>query len=395
MISIDTTAATPTPTTASAPATTWVAGFRSAVLGPYEDIRIQPSRAFRDQTLRQILHMDGGGTTLRVLLSNEYGREPLVIGAARVGSAGADGVVDPAAEAVLRFDGAAEVTIPVGVRIQSDPVEFATEPGTDLALTLYFPKDTGLATYAHTPSQNAYLVAGNAVGRAAFDDAEEVDGRYYVAGVDVLAPEGTAIAVAFGDSWFGGGGTTVGANLRFPNQLNRRLARGWVVNQGLGGNRLLTDEVGLHGLARFERDVLSVPGVTHVLFHFGLNDLGLPGMSGKPPARAADLIEGFIALAAQARAAGLTSIGATMGPYGGTIYPGVDSAQGRVERRRVNEWIRTSDVFDAVVDVAAAVQDPNAPDFIRADLDSGDHLHLNDAGVRAMADAYDLAYVRL
>ncbi|WP_406285450.1 GDSL-type esterase/lipase family protein [Embleya sp. NBC_00896] len=374
--------------------TTWVAGFRSAVLSPHEGIQIQPSRGFHDQTLRQVLHLDGGGTAVRVLLDNEYGKEPLVIGAARLAVSAGGSAVDPATDTELRFDGATQVTIPVGGRVHSDPVDLAVHAGTDLALTVYLPGDTGLATYSHTPSQNAYVASGNAVS-AAFDDAEEAAGRYYVAGVDVLAPEGTAIAVAFGDSWFEGVGTSIGTNQRFPNQLNRRLDRGWVVNQGIGGNRLLTDEVGLRGLARFDRDVLAVPGATHVLFHFGLNDLGLPGMSGEPPATAEDLIAGFTALAARARSAGLTTIGMTMGPYAGTIYPGIDSPEGRVIRRLVNDWIRTTAVFDAVVDVAAAVQDPDAPDFIRPDLDSGDHLHLNDSGARVMADAVDLAYLRL
>ncbi|MEU9143947.1 GDSL-type esterase/lipase family protein [Streptomyces sp. NPDC048349] len=374
--------------------TAWVAGFRSAVLSPHEALQIKPSRGFNDQTLRQILHLDGGGEALRVILSNEYGKEPLVIAAARLAVRTSGSAVDPATDTALRFGGATEVVIPVGERLQSDPVALAVSAGTDLALTLRLPEDTGLATYSHTPSQNAYVLPGDALS-ADFTGAEEIDGRYYVVGVDVLAPENTAIAVAFGDSWFEGVGTSTGTNQRFPNQLNRRLDRGWVVNQGIGGNRLLTDEVGLRGLARFERDVLQVPGVTHVLFHFGLNDVGLPGMVGEPPARAEDLIAGFTELADRARSAGLAAIGMTMGPYAGTVYPGIDTPEGRAVRREVNAWIRTSTVFEAVVDIAAAVQDPDAPDAIRADLDSGDHLHLNDAGAHAMAAAVDLAHVRL
>lgn len=380
--------------------TAWVAGFRSAVLSPYETIQLKSPRGFRDQTLRQILHLDGGGEAVRLQLSNEYGKEPLVIAAARVAvRAGRADAAEPAllpgTDRPLLFGGADEVTVPVGGVVQSDPVDLAVSAGTDLVLSLYLPEDTGLATFAHTASQNAYTVSGNHVSASVLDGAEEVDSRFYVTGVDVLAPEGTAIAVAFGDSWFEGTGTSTGTNQRFPNHLNRRLGRGWVVNQGIGGNRLLTDEVGPHGLARFDRDVLTVPGATHVLFHFGLNDLGLPGMTGEPPATADDLIAGYTALAAKARSAGLTTIGTTMGPYAGTIYPGVDSPEGRAIRREVNDWIRTSSVFDAVVDVAAAVQDPDAPDFIRPDLDSGDHLHLNDEGTRTMADAVDLAHLGL
>ncbi|MFD9903127.1 GDSL-type esterase/lipase family protein [Streptomyces sp. NPDC059063] len=374
--------------------TTWVAGFRSAVLSPHEATQLKPSRHFHDQTLRQILHLDGGGEALRVLLSNEYGKEPLVIAAAHIAVRTTGSAVDPATDTALRFDGATEVVIPAGGRLHSDPVALAVSAGQDLALTLHLAEDTGLATYSHTPSQNAYLLPGNTVA-ADFTGAEEIDGRYFVTGVDVLAPEGTTIAVAFGDSWFEGVGTSTGTNMRFPNQLNRRLDHGWVVNQGIGGNRLLTDEVGLRGLARFERDVLQVPGVSHVLFHFGLNDVGLPGMTGEPPATAEDLIAGFTALADRARSHGLRTIGMTMGPYAGTIYPGVDTPEGRAVRREVNAWIRTCGVFDAVVDVAAAVQDPDAPESIRADLDSGDHLHLNDAGVQAMAAAVDLAHLRL
>ncbi|MGW4747750.1 GDSL-type esterase/lipase family protein [Streptomyces sp. NPDC004290] len=372
----------------------WAAAFRSAVLSPYESIQMKPSRGFHDHTLRQILHLGGGGEALRVLLSNEYGKEPLVVSAARVAVHTEAGAIDPATDTPLYFDGASETVIPAGERLHSDPVPLAVPAGTDLALTLHLPGDTGLATYAHTPSQNAYLLPGSKAS-ADFTDAEEIDGRFYVTGVDVLAPEGTAVAVAFGDSWFEGVGTSTGTNRRFPDQLNRRLARGWVVNQGIGGNRLLTDEVGLRGLARFDRDVLTVPSATHALFHFGLNDVGLPGMVGEAPATAEDLIAGFTRLAEQACSAGLKTIALTMGPYAGTIYPGIDTVEGRAVRREVNDWIRTSAVFDAVADIAAAVQDPHAPDHIRADLDSGDHLHLNDAGTRAMAAAIDLATLDL
>jgi len=213
--------------------------------------------------------------------------------------------------------------------------------------------------------------------------------------VDVLAPEGTAIAVAFGDSWFEGVGTTSDAHHRSVDFLNARLGRGWVVNQGISGNRLLTDEIGEHALARFDRDVLSVPGVTHVLVNFGINDLGLPGMAGLPPATAEDLIDGFTELARRAHAAGLKVLAATVGPYGGAVYPGVSTPEGLKARHVVNDWIRTGGPFDAVFDVARAVENPEDPDFIRSDYDGGDGMHLNDAGARAMADTVDLRHLTL
>jgi lysophospholipase L1-like esterase len=177
--------------------------------------------------------------------------------------------------------------------------------------------------------------------------------------------------------------------------LNRRLERGWVVNQGIAGNRLLRDEIGEHALARFDRDVLSIPGVTHVLVHFGINDLGLPGMSGEPPVAADALIEGFTALARRAHEADLRILAATIGPFAGAAYPGVSTPEGLAARREVNDWIRTTDAFDAVFDVARAVENPEAPDAIHPALDGGDGMHLNDKGHQAMADAVDLETLEL
>ncbi|MFC4534024.1 SGNH/GDSL hydrolase family protein [Sphaerisporangium dianthi] len=375
--------------------TTWTAAFRSAVLSPGENFKLKEPRGFAGQTLRQILHLDGGGEGLRVLLSNRFGDRPLVVAAARVALRKSGGEILAGSDAPLTFGGAAEVTIAPGGEVTTDPVPLAVDAGTDLAVSLYLPEETGPATFSHTPLETGYVAEGDAVSASSLPAAEEIDSRFFVTGVDVLAPEGTAVAVAFGDSWFEGAGTSHGANRRFPNLLNARLERGWVVNQGIGGNRLLTDEVGRHALARFDRDVLSVPGATHVLLHFGLNDIGLGAASGERVPAADELAAGFTELARRARDAGLTVLGGTLGPYLGTIYPGVDTPEGQLVRREVNDWIRTSGVFDAVVDFAHAVADPGEPDAIRPDLDSGDHLHPNDAGAQAMADAVDLTHLHL
>lgn len=368
----------------------WVAGFRSAVISPYEQVRLSVPRGFAGQTVRQPLRLAGGGERLRVRLSNRYGREPLVVGAARIAVRKADDEIVPETDTGLRFSGGAEVRIPAGGEVVSDPVEMAATAGTELALSLYLPDETGLATYSHMPMETAFVADGDLASAPGLPDAERVEARFYVTGVDVLAPEGTAIAVAFGDSWFEGVGTTPDAHRRSVDFLNARLDRGWAVNQGISGNRLLTDEVGEHALARFDRDVLAVPGVTHVLVNFGINDLGLPGMAGLPPATDEDLIGGFTELARRAHAAGLKVLAATVGPYAGAAYPGVSTPEGLATRRRVNEWIRTADVFDAVFDVARAVEDPADPDRIRPEYDGGDGMHLNDDGARAMAGTVGL-----
>ncbi|MFI7135736.1 SGNH/GDSL hydrolase family protein [Nonomuraea sp. NPDC050153] len=365
----------------------WTAGFRTAVINPYEQIRLTEPRGFADQTVRQVLHMAGGGERLRVRLTNRYGRTPLTIAAARVAT--------EHGQAALTFGGAERLTIPPGEEAASDPIDLPVASGADLILGLYLPEETGLATYSHRPMETAHVVGGNHVTSSGLPDAEQIEARFYVSGVDVLAPDDTAVAVAFGDSWFEGVGSTTGANNRSVDFLNRRLKRGWVVNQGIAGNRLLRDEIGEHALARFDHDVLSIPGLTHVLVHFGINDLGLPGMSGEPPATADALIEGFKALARRAHKADLKILAATIGPFAGAVYPGISTPEGLAARREVNDWIRTTDTFDAVFDVARAVENPDAPDHIHPALDSGDGMHLNDKGAQAMADAVNLETLAL
>jgi lysophospholipase L1-like esterase len=365
----------------------WTAGFRSAVISPYEQIQLTEPRGFADQTVHQVLHMAGGGELLRVRLTNRYGRDPLTIDAARVAT--------EHGQAALTFDGAEWLTIPPGGEAASDPVELPVAAGADLFLSLHLPEKTGLATYSHKPMETAQVVPGNHVSSTAPAEAEPVEARFYVSGVDVLVPDDTAIAVAFGDSWFEGVGSTVGANHRSVDFLNRRLERGWVVNQGIAGNRLLRDEVGEHALARFDRDVLSIPAVSHVLVHFGINDIGLPGMAGEPPATTDALVGGFEALAHRAHQAGLRILAATIGPFAGAVYPGVSTPEGLAVRREVNDWIRDTDAFDAVFDVARAVENPEAPDYIHPGMDGGDGMHLNDRGARAMADSVDLEALTL
>ncbi|MET7773633.1 GDSL-type esterase/lipase family protein [Nocardia sp. NPDC005366] len=368
----------------------WVAGFRSAVIDPHEQIKLTEPRAFDDETVRQVLRLNGGGAQLRVRLTNRYGRAPLEIGSARVASRKAADAIVTETERALRFRGAERFSIPAGAELLSDPVDLPVTAGEDLILSLYLPGPTGLATFSHMPREITYVTQGNAATASALPEAIEIEQRYFVTGVDVLAPSDTTIGVAFGDSWFEGVGTTVGANRRSVDALNSRLTGGWVVNQGISGNRLLTDEIGEHALARFDRDVLEVPGVSRVLLNFGINDLILGAMGGQPPATADELIAGFTELARRARANGLIVHAATVGPYAGCVFPNLPIEQTQSTRTAVNEWLRGTDVFDAVFDVDRAVADPDRPTFIHPEFDSGDGMHLNDAGALAMAMAVDV-----
>ncbi|WP_246023617.1 GDSL-type esterase/lipase family protein [Nocardia yunnanensis] len=366
----------------------WVAGYRAPLVNPAEEIRLTEPRTFTNETVRQVVRVGGSGSRLRVLLTNRYGAEELSIGAARIARRKTGGEIVPETEQPVRFEGAASVRVPAGADIVSDPIDFAVEAGDVLALSIHLP-DSVTPAFAQFPVESAWIAPGDRTGDIAPSDAEETAARFLLTGIDVAVdsgdPAATPVLVAFGDSWFEGVGSTLGANRRSVDVLNERLATGWAVNQGISGNQLLADAIGEHGLARFERDVLSVPGVAAVWANFGINDLILG-----ETADADALIAGFTALAARAHAAGLPIYANTIGPFGGAIYPGLAVATGIPVRHRVNAWLRGTDVFDAVFDVAAAVEDPDNRDVIRPDLDCGDGMHLNDAGARVMAETVDL-----
>jgi lysophospholipase L1-like esterase len=380
--------------------TTWIAAHRTAVLSPYEDFQLFESRGFTDQTVRQSLRLAGGGDALRVRLSNRYGKEPLQIGGAHLATRTRGSGIDPATDTPLTFSGTPTATIPVGEELLSDPVERPVTTGEELTLTLYLPGDTGPTTFSPVPYDIGHAVPGNQLDAELLLDAEEFTTGHLLTGVDVLAPADTRIAVAFGDSWIEGAATTPGADNSFPAQLSRRLTRGWIVNQGISGNRLLTDNIGEHLLARIDHDVLAEPGVSHALVHIGLNDLGLPGHIAHPePAEgptAAEFIAGLTTLADRLHTAGLTVIGSTIGPYQGTVYDGYDTETGQAVRAEVNAWLLGDDhPFDAIADIAAAVADPDRPTRIRDEFNAGDGLHVNDAGAKSIADAIDVSLLNL
>lgn len=362
----------------------WVASFLAPLVNPAEEIRLAEPRAFAGETIRQVVRLAGGGEQLRIRLTNRYSEQELVIGAARIAVRKTGNEIVAETDTALRFGGAESVRVPAGGELVSDPIESATEAGTELAVSLYLPEPTGFPAFAQLPGDSGWIVAGDRTGDAALPDAEETLSRFFLTGIDVLVDTEVPVLVAFGDSWFEGVGSTHGGHRRSVDVVNERLTTGWAVNQGISGNRLLTDQIGEHGLARFERDVLSVPGVAAVWANFGINDLILDGT-----AAVAALIAGYTELARLAHDAGLPIYADTIGPFGGAIYPGLSVETGLPVRHEVNEWLRTTDIFDAVFDIAAAVEDPARPGFIRPEFDS-DGMHLNDAGYRAMAAAVDL-----
>lgn len=358
--------------------------------------RLTPS--FQDQTIVQVVRLSTGGARLRVRFSNEYGLKPLVVGAARVSLVDAAGAPLAATNHALTFGGRPTAKIPAGAPLLSDPVDLPSRPLAMLRIALYLPETVPLCTCHVTGGQHVMLAANHGDHTQDAVEARPTTGptyRAFVTGVDVLSPRPGPVIVAFGDSITDGYRSTDDANHRWPDRLAERLidhAHGRpvaVLNAGIGGNRILSDGMvvfmGQSALTRFDRDVLATPGATHLIVLEGVNDIGAGGVN---PPSAADLIAGYRQLIERAHVHGLKVIGATILPYEGAAY---FHPEGEEVRQALNRWIRTSGGFDQVIDFDAAIRDPARPSKMRADLQSGDWLHPNDAGYRVMGDAVDLS----
>lgn len=349
---------------------------------------------FHDQTVRMVVHTSIGGRRLRIRVSNPYGAPPLRIGAARIAWRGDGSAIVPGTDRAVTFNGKGTCTVGPGVVLVSDPVELAAGPQTDLAVSLYFPGDTGPPA-ARNGLHTTYISrSGDATGASTIEDGLTTPIWYWLTAVDVLAPADAAAVVAFGDSITEGWRSTDDADRSYPADLSRRLQQGnlapprAVANLGLGGNRVLHDVSGASALARFDRDVLGQAGVAWLLLLEGINDIG---HIDQEPVTADDLIGGLKQMIERAHTQGIRVMIGTLTPYAGAAYA---SPAGEAIRQAVNAWIRTTDRVDARVDFDAATRDPADAARLRPEFDPGDHLHLNDAGYAAMADAIDLRVLR-
>jgi lysophospholipase L1-like esterase len=395
-------------TAAAAPAVHWVAvwGASPARQIPGAGRMAAAKLVFRGETLREIVPASLGGDTARVRLSNVFGPEPVEIGAAHLAVCAGGKAIMPGTDRVLTFGGRGSVTLPPGAVLLSDPVDLRVPAGGELTISLYVPGPAAAAGIHYDAQQTCYVGAGDQAGAADLRLERKLFCWTFLGGVDVLAPPAAEAVVAFGDSITDGAHSTRNANERWPDLLAARLrAAGGpersVVDAGIGGNRLLHDgyhlvQFGVNGLARFGRDVLEQPGVRDVIVLEGINDIGHPG-SNAPESQtvtAADLIGALRQLIGRAHERGLRIIGATLTPFAGTTYRGYYTPAKEEVREAVNRWIRTSGAFDGVVDFDRAVRDPADPLRLLPRYDSGDHLHPDDAGYRAMAAAIDLSLLR-
>ena len=391
----------------------WVSAWSTAVHTPLPFPGLPPTPVFENQTIRMVVRLAIGGQRLRIRFSNAYGSSPLEMGSAHIALTDHDSKITPFTDRVLTFGGRPSVTVPVGAPVLSDPVELSVRPFTEVSVSVYLPHSTTASTTHFWAQHESYISgAGDFSGANGIAQPTVKDSWYWLSDVEVWASDLTGAIVALGDSITDGAGAKQGEYGDWPDQLAKRLASSGgglniaILNEGIGGNRILHDGAGVNALARFDRDVLAHPGVRGLILMEGINDIGWPHMklppskAGMPPraspfagegVSADDLTAGMRQIIDRAHENHICVFGATLTPYQGADY---FSEDGEEVRQAVNHWIRASGAFDGVIDFDAAVRDPIHPAQFREGFHSGDHLHPSVVGYKAMAEAIDLTILK-
>ncbi|MBN2512240.1 MAG: SGNH/GDSL hydrolase family protein [Sedimentisphaerales bacterium] len=368
----------------------WVGTWASSAQEVESKLMPSEFQQLNDTTLRQVIRVSIGGEKLRVRFSNAFAgwQDSLKISEACIAVSAGGNAVKPETLKPLTFSGKTSVVILYGTLFVSDPVDFDLKPGSDLAITMHIAKAPKKTTgHRSARGEVVFIQSGNAVSEKALPTSVANTCWYYLCGVEVLAGRPADAVVCLGDSITDGKGSTEGQNRRWPDYLARRLqadpktAGIGVLNQGIGGNCLWAGGIGQTVLERLERDVLAQPSARWVILLEGINDLG----GGRTSVE--DIITALNQVISRSQACGLLVYGSTILPCGESFYYNNEL---EAKRLKINDWIRNSGAFDAVMDWDAVVRDPTNPSRLRPEADSGDHLHLSDEGYRMMAEAVDI-----
>jgi lysophospholipase L1-like esterase len=348
--------------------------------------------------LREIVHISNGGAQVRLRFTNEFGIDPLTISNAHVALRGGGSDIKTGTDHAVTFGGAASIRIAPGGVIYSDPVDFNVAPLSDVAVSFFVPSQNMRAETAHLfADQENFIADGDQTSAVSLTQPKTTTSWYFFDGIDVPAVDGARAVVTLGDSITDGAASTPNANRRWPNVLAERLKQEHglenvaVLDEGIGGNRVLNEQSGPSALSRFDRDVLGQNGVKYLMILEGINDIGRLAnsrmMGPEDEITAQNLEHALTQLADRAHEHGIKVFAATLTPYGGAGYY---SERGEQAREDYNNWIRTSGLFDGVVDFDKITTDPQNPNHFNPAYDSGDHLHPADAGYKAMGEGIDL-----
>ncbi|SNS41542.1 Lysophospholipase L1 [Granulicella rosea] len=378
----------------------WVGTWAAAPLNWSSVVTPNLSIGSEALTVRQVVHVSLGGRKVRLALSNEFGHSPLLISDVHFQEHDSKDSIIPESDHKVTFSGKAAITIPEGEFVTSDPVDFALENSSDVDISFFVPKRPVTSMTMHPLSrETTYISSGNEVTSISLTSPTTIQHWYFLKNVQVEAPKESFAIVAVGDSITDGFASTADKNRRWTDDLATRLLASpetrhiAVLNEGISGNRLLKPDTGPALLDRLHRDTLSAPGVKYIVLLIGINDIGRTAKPHNPndPVTIAELLEGYSQVIHRAHADGIKVIGATLTPYTHANYA---SHEGERMRQALNTFIRQPDNFDGVIDFDKVVRDPNHLDEILPAYNDGDHLHPNDAGYQAMADAVDLSLFR-
>ena len=391
----------------------WVSAWGTAVLAPFPFAGAPVPSPIADKTIRMVVRPTVSGSRVRVRLSNEFGSSPLAIGAAHIALTGEGSQIKPETDRTLTFGGQTSVRIPAGAPVLSDPIDLPVKSLAELSVSIYLPANTALSTLRGDSQRESFLVPGDLTAKADLPNAEKRTTWYFLSSIEVWAPSLTTTIVALGDSITQGAMMNPGPPYSdWPDQLAQRISNRKgpsvaVVNVGISGNRVLHDAAGVNALTRFDRDVLAHPGMTRLILLEGINDIGFPRIRmseipGVPAgtknpfaaekASADEIIMGLRQILTRAHEHGILVFGGTLMPFEGTNS--YDS-EGEAIRQAVNQWIRASKEYDGIFDFDALTRDPGHPTRLRAEYDSGDHIHPNAAGYKAMAESMSLSVLKM
>lgn len=363
-----------------------------------------PAPGLAGNTLRQIVHLTIGGDQLRFKFSNEFGLTPLTLTSVHIALPAGPGAIRTGTDQALSFGGSPSITISPGAFMLSDPIHFTVAPLSDLAVTFHVDRMPQAITGHPGSRETSYLAVGDQVTHATLADPVTTEHWYVLDGIDVEAAKDAAAIAILGDSITDGHASITNKNTRWTDYLARDLgakkkdAGISVLNQGLGGNTIIRGGLGPTALSRYDRDVIAQPGVRWVIVFEGVNDIGgsryrpphapsAPPGAPAPPDVADQIIQAYHQFIVRAHTRGLLIYGATITPFGGSFY---DSPLTEAAVKKVNNWIRNSGEFDAVLDFNQVLSDRHSPDKLNPAFDSGDHLHPNSDGYEKLGAAVNL-----